>query len=98
MNIIIQINKEYNIEDVMKNIKEKYNVELRKMWNGLYFENELFKKEHLTDKDFKIRDCSFTKDIISQMLVISIPPILTKNNENTIAKVLIDLKNDNIIE
>lgn len=98
MNIIIQINKEYNIEDVMKNIKEKYNVELRKMWNGLYFENELFKKEHLTDKDFRIRDCSFTKDIISQMLVISIPPILTKNNENTIAKVLIDLKNDNIIE
>lgn len=98
MNIIILVNREYKIEDIIKNVKEKYNVEMRKMWNGLYFENELFKREHLTDKDFKIKDCSFTKHIISQMLVISIPPNLTKFNENTIVKMLIDLKKNNIIE
>lgn len=98
MNIILLINKDYRIDDVIKNIKEKYNVEMRKMWSGLYFENDLFKREHLTDKDFRIKDCSFTKNIISQMLVISIPPTLTKNDENIIVEALIDLKNNNIIE
>ena len=98
MNIILLINKDYRIDDVIKNIKEKYNVEMRKMWSGLYFENDLFKREHLTDKDFRIKDCSFTKNIISQMLVISIPPTLTKNEENIIVEALIDLKNNNIIE
>lgn len=98
MNIILTINKGYIIEDIIKDIKEKYNVELRKMWNGLYFDNELFKKEHLTDTDFDIQDCSITRDITSRMLVMSIPPILTEENERIMANVLVELKNRNIIE
>ena len=60
--------------------------------------NELFKKEHLTDTDFDIQDCSITRDITSRMLVMSIPPILTEENERIMANVLIELKNRNIIE
>ncbi len=98
MNIIITINKNYKVEDVIEDIKGKYNVELRKMWNGLYFENELFKREHLTDKDFDIQDCNITKEDISHMLVMSVPPTLIKSDEITMANVLIELKNKNIIE
>lgn len=98
MNIIININKNYKVEEIIETVKEKYNVELRKMWNGLYFENELFKREHLTDEDFSIPNCNITKKFISQMLAMSIPPTLTKNDEITMANVLIELKNKNIIE
>ena len=98
MNIIIIINKNYKVEKIIEKIKEKYNVELRKMWNGLYFDNELFKKENLTDKDFIIPNCDVTKKVISQMLVMSVPPILTRENEKIMASVLIELKNKDVIE
>ncbi len=97
MNIIFFANDEKKIKDIIENTKNKYNVEVRKMWNGLYFDNKLFKDNKLTDKDLKENSCEKTKNIVSKMLVISIPPILSENEENTIANAIVDLKVNNYI-
>lgn len=85
MNILLLL----DTKEEYKKLKEKaldYNIEIRYMWNGLYFDNNLFKRNNLTDIDLKKKECIKTRDIIERMAVISIPPILTKDNCNTIVK------------
>lgn len=92
MNIVLLVNEENEREIIIKYIKDKYNVELRKMWNSLYFDNKLFKDNKLTDKELKNETCKKTKDLISKMLVISVPPILSENDEDIIVDAVVDLR------
>ena len=55
------------------------------MWNGLYFNNDLFKTNKLTDIDLKGKECVISKKIIDSLGVISIPPILSKKDCDKIA-------------
>lgn len=66
-------------------------IEVRNMWNGLYFDNELFKKYNLTDSDLKDIDCESTRNIIERLAVISIPPILSVEDCNSIVDLINDL-------
>ena len=77
MNILILFDNENDYEIIKE--KSKY-VEIRKMWNGLYYENKLFRDNKLTSIDLKNKECSITKNIINRLGVISIPPILTKKD------------------
>lgn len=92
MNIVLLVNEENERETIIKYIKDKYNVELRKMWSSLYFDNKLFEDNKLTDKELKKELCKKTKDLISKMLVISVPPILSENDENIIVDAIVDLR------
>lgn len=76
MNILLLLDslEEFN---TLKEKALKNNIEIRKMWNGMYFENDLFKDGGLTDIDLRDSKCSKTKDIIDRLAVISIPPILS---------------------
>ena len=98
MNIIFLLKDKSYVETVMKFSKEKYNVELRKMWSNLYFENKLFIDNKITDKDLKTKQCINAREITEKMLVISIPPILEKKEEEIISKLLVDLKDNNYID
>lgn len=98
MNIIFLVKKQEELNNIIEFAKEKYNVELRQLWRGLYFENNLFIENKLTDIDLKQISCKKTKEIVSRMLVISIPPILDCKSEKLISRVLIDLKNNNYID
>ena len=98
MNIILLTKNNNNVDEIIENVKNIYNVEIRRMWKGLYFENNLFKTNKLTDKDLKYKQCDKTRKIISRMIVISIPPILSETDEEIIAKVIIDLKGKKYIE
>ena len=91
MNILLLLNskEEFNC------IKEKGNkqdIEIRRMWSGLYFENELFKKNKLTDTDLKNNSCSKSNELVNRLAVISIPPILKKEDCNKIIDFLNEIK------
>ena len=83
MNILVLFDKEEDFNK-LKNIEKETNIEIRRMWSGLYFENNLFKNNKLTSKDLKGKECSKTKNIITRLGVISIPPTLTKDDCNKI--------------
>ena len=73
----------------LQNIKiegKKRNIEIRRMWNDVYYENNLFKLNYLTDVDLKGKECNITKELISKLAVISIPPILSKEDCDKIIK------------
>lgn len=87
MNILLLLNSSNDYENLkLDAIKE--NIEIRKMWNGLYFENNLFKKNKLTDIDLKEINCDDTRKIIDRLAVISIPPILSYKDCDKIIKLL----------
>lgn len=96
MNILVKVNANLNIHELIEDIKTKYNVEIRNMWNGLYFDNELFKNQKLADINFEGTNCDKTRDIVSKLFAVSIPPILTEENEENIAKALIYFIRNNI--
>ena len=77
MNILVKLE---NVEHFnrLKSLERKTHVEIRRMWSGLYFDNDLFRKNKLTDVDLKGRACSETQKIIDRLGVISIPPTLSK--------------------
>ena len=83
MNILVLFDTEEDFNK-LKNIEKETNIEIRRMWSGLYFENNLFKNNKLTSKNLKGKECSKTKDIITRLGVISIPPTLTKEDCNKI--------------
>ena len=87
MNIVIILNDKKFKEKAI-NIGKEYNIELRNMWSSLYYDNELFRKYKLTSKDLKNKECIYTMELIDKMLVISIPPILTNNDELKIASLI----------
>ena len=87
MNIVIILNDKKFKEKAI-NIGKEYNIELRNMWPSLYYDNELFRKYKLTSKDLKNKECIYTRKLIDKMLVISIPPILTNNDELKIASLI----------
>ena len=87
MNIVIILNDKKFKEKAI-NIGKEYNIELRNMWPSLYYDNELFRKYKLTSKDLKNKECIYTRELIDKMLVISIPPILTNNDELKIASLI----------
>lgn len=91
MNILLLLNSKEEFNHV-KEKGNKQNIEVRRMWNGLYFENELFKRNKLTDVDLKNNLCSKSKDLVDRLAVISIPPILSKSDCNKIIDFLNDLK------
>ena len=87
MNILLLLNsKEYY--DELKELGLKYNIEVRKMWNGLYFDNNLFKNNKLQDIILKNNECIKTREIINKLAVISIPPVLRKKDCDKIIKFL----------
>lgn len=91
MNILLLLNskEEFNY---IKEIGNKQNIEVRRMWNDLYFENELFKRNKLTDTDLKSNSCSKSKELVDRLAVISIPPILKKEDCNKIIDFLSEIK------
>ena len=91
MNIIIILNDKRFKEDVI-NIGMEKNIELRNMWSSLYYDNKLFKKNKLTANDIKNKECTYTKELINKMLVISIPPILNYSDELKIVDPILNLK------
>lgn len=91
MNILLLLNSKEEFNNV-KEIGDKQNIEVRRMWNGLYFENELFKKNKLTDVDLKNNSCSKSKELVDRLAVISIPPILKKEDCNKIIDFLNEIK------
>ena len=91
MNILLLLNSKEEFSYV-KELGNKQNIEVRRMWKGLYFENELFKTNQLTDKDLKSNLCSKSKKLVDSLAVISIPPILTKEDCNKIIDFLNKIK------
>ena len=91
MNILLLLNSKEEFNNV-KEIGDKQNIEVRRMWNGLYFENELFKRNKLTDVDLKNNSCSKSKELVDRLAVISIPPILKKEDCNKIIDFLNEIK------
>ena len=92
MNIIIILNDKKFKEEVI-NIGKENDIEFRNMWPSLYYDNELFKKYKLTSKDLKNKECSYTRELIDKMLVVSIPPILNNVDEEKIASLIQTIKN-----
>ena len=91
MNILLLLNSKEEFNNV-KEIGDKQNIEVRRMWSGLYFENELFKRNKLTDIDLKSNSCSKSKELVDRLAVISIPPILNKEDCNKIIDFLNEIK------
>lgn len=91
MNIVIILNDKNYKKEVIDLGKER-NIELRNMWSSLYYDNNLFKKSNLTSIDIKGKECILTRELIEKMLVISIPPILSNDNEEEIAKLINNIK------
>lgn len=83
MNILIQLDSKEHFNNV-KTLGINSGIEVRRMWNGLYYDNDLFKREKLTAMDLKGKECINTQNIIDKMAVISIPPILGINECNKI--------------
>lgn len=91
MNILLLLNSKEEFNNV-KEIGDKQNIEVRRMWNGLYFENELFNRNKLTDVDLKNNSCSKSRELVDRLAVISIPPILNKEDCNKIIDFLNEIK------
>lgn len=87
MNILLLLDSKEEFENLKRKGIQK-NIEVRKMWNNLYFENNLFKDNRLTDIDLKGEQCKFTSNIVSRLAVISIPPILSKEDCNKIISLI----------
>ena len=87
MNILLLLDSPLEYE-LIKDKANVLNIEIRKMWKGLYFDNNLFKKNKLTDIDLKDNDCNKTKNVVERLAVISIPPILKKSDCDIIIKFL----------
>lgn len=91
MNIVIILNDKNNKEDVI-NYGKELDIEFRNMWSSLYYDNDLFRRNNLTSIDIKNNECSYTKDLIEKMLVISIPPILSSDDEDIIVNAINGIK------
>lgn len=87
MNILLLLNSKTDYE-LLKQKGDENNIEIRKMWNSVYYENDLFKNNQLTDIDLKGKECKYTVDFISRLAVISIPPILNEKDCDKIVNLI----------
>lgn len=78
MNIIIKLKSNSEFDEI-RNKAKLYGIEIRYMWSCVYFDNNLFKENKLTDIDLKRKSCDYTKNLVSKLAVISVPPILTSD-------------------
>lgn len=97
MNILIVLNGVLEKEQAIEIAKEK-NIEMRNMWSSLYYNNDLFIRNGLDSIKLKKKECSKSLDLINKMVVVSIPPILKKKEEDIIANLIINLKERNLLE
>lgn len=97
MNILILLKNKNKKALAIELAKEK-NIELRNMWSSIYYDNKLMKTNKLDGKSLKGKDCSKTRNFIERMLVISIPPTLSEQEENKIADIIEELKEKEIME
>lgn len=97
MNILIFVNNKLTAETIINEAK-KMNVEVRKMWGGLYYNNELFKREKLIPTELGCKECNNTQNIIERLLVIPISPKLNKSDIRQIGIVFSKIIEKNIIE
>lgn len=96
MNIIVFLNDKKYKEKVI-NIGKERNIELKNMWNSLYYDNNLFQKYKLTSIDIKSNECNYSKGLVEKMLVIPIPPTLSNDDELEIVELIVDIKNKGYI-
>lgn len=97
MNIVFLLNNAEQKNMVISMAKEK-NIELRNMWSSLYYNNDLFIRNNLNSLALRQKECIYTKELTDRMLVVSVPPCLTDQDEKTIAELFIELKTKKIIE
>ena len=91
MNVLIQLDS-YEDFDRVKKMGIDNGIEVRRMWSGVYYDNDLFRREKLTALDLKGKECIKTKKIIDRMAVISIPPILGMHECNQIVEFINKIK------
>lgn len=87
MNILVLLDSKKEFDE-LKEKAIKTNIEVRKMWNSLYFENNLFINNKLTDIDLKETNCNKSKELVDRLAVISIPPILNYSDCDKIIELL----------
>ena len=97
MNIIIFINNKSQKKLAIELGKEN-KIELRNMWSSIYYDNKLFKSNYLDSISLRQKECKNTRKIIDKMLVISIPPILNRDEERQIIDFILKLKEKGIME
>ncbi|MCL2859557.1 MAG: aminotransferase class V-fold PLP-dependent enzyme [Oscillospiraceae bacterium] len=73
------------------------NIEVRRLWKTTYYNNELFKKEKLIPNELGVKDCDKTMQIIDRLVMISLPPVLNKEDLELIVSMLIESKKRNYI-
>ncbi len=83
MNILISIKNE-RYKEAVKLAKEQ-EIEIRRMWGDVYFNNNLFIKNKLFDLALRDDECAKSRFLANTMCVISVPPVLTKENERKLA-------------
>lgn len=87
MNIILML-KDSKAKEIAKNMAMQMQIELRNMWTSLYYDNKLFINNKLDSLNLKSKDCSYSRQIVSRMLVMSIPPKLSLRSEKIMAELI----------
>lgn len=96
MNILLAINGKL-YKDAVKLAKEK-DIEIRRMWGDAYFNNNLFRRNGLLDTDLREKECWKSRFLANTMCVVSIPPILTKEDESVLADFINFLYKNNFMD
>lgn len=91
MNLLLTLCNGSDFNKVVDYAKRR-GVVIRRMWSGVYYDNELFKNHHLTSLDIKGVECEKTIKITNTLLTVPIPPILSIEDCNKIINVLYGLK------
>lgn len=97
MNIILLM-KDSKTKEIAKKSALEMNIELRNMWSSLYYDNKLFINNKLDSLNLRNKDCSYSRQIIDRMLVMSVPPRLSLKDEKTMSGLINKLINDGLME
>lgn len=97
MNIILLM-KDSKAKEIAKKTAPEMNIELRNMWSSLYYDNKLFINNKLDSLNLRNKDCSYSRQIIDRMLVMSVPPRLSLKDEKIMSRLINKLINDGLME
>lgn len=97
MNIILLM-KDSKAKEIAKKYALEMNIELRNMWGSLYYDNKLFINNKLDSLNLRNKDCSYSRQIIDRMLVMSVPPRLSLKDEKIMSGLINKLINDGLME
>ena len=97
MNILLLLKDVESKKQAIELGKES-NIELRNMWSSLYYDNDLFRRNKLDSLSLRNKECLKTKDLITRMVVVSIPPTLTNTDIKEIKKLILLLKEKDLME